>query len=133
MDARLLTTASSDFTPDTVPAAADATAGHTAEIVWQRTGEAPAVQPNEIGPGMLVVQGLTAVGVEIVRAVIADPRLIRYEAVGDGGALSGRRDFLRVDALFGVTLPADARIATLEIAVPDGSGGLRLLARTVTR
>lgn len=130
---RLRTTASNGFTPDTIPAATDATAGHTAQIIAERTGEASIAQPNAIGPGMLVVRGLGADGGEVARAVVADPRLIRYEAAAADGELSGRRDFFRVDVLFNVTLPADARIASLEVAASDGGGGLRLLARAVAQ
>jgi len=130
---RLRTTASNGFTLDTVPAATDATAGHTAEIVAERDSEASIVQPNTIGPGMLVVRGLAADGAEVARSVVADPRIIRYEAVGADGELSGRRDFLRVDALFSVTLAADARIVSLEVAASDGGGGLRRLARAVAQ
>lgn len=128
-----LRTASAQALPDgAINAAAAQNASHSAQIVSRRRLKENLPPVDDFGPGMLLVRGLDNKGTEISRVVVQDPRLVRYEAVGADKRLTGRRDFLRVDARLHVTIPYDPRVATLSIA-GDTAAGEKELARVPVR
>jgi len=130
---RLDTRAEPDL-PNMTSIEADAQAAHRAVLLGR--ARADTWSPHEdLGPNMLVVLGLDASGDVIVQTVVPDPRLRRFETAGENGRLEWHGQFLRTRAEFSVVLPADPRIAFLEIAVPpDGQGrATRTLARVDVR
>lgn len=91
-------------------------ARHSARVVSRGPSSGLPRMAEQPRPGALTVRGLARDGEEIGRAVIEDPRVVRFEAAGANGRLSGRRDFIRAEAQFRVALPADPRVATLTIS-----------------
>lgn len=75
-----------------------------------------------VPPWHLVVAGLDARGHELVRTVIADPRIVRHEAVDADGAFTALQILYRNRVRFTVQLPDDPEIAWLQVTTPRWNG-----------
>lgn len=89
--------------------------------------ERPPRQRNpELSEDQLVVIGLDNAGIEIMRTLILDPRFVRSEAFGANGIVSSEKHLL-TEAVFGVTLPDNERLSSIEIYQPHWNGQQYLL------
>lgn len=104
---------------------------YAAVIVNRRTGEG-APSKLTLGPGMLLVRAVDERGEELHRTVVADPRLVRFEAVTRGGQFAGRADYYRTTALLVAQFPKDLGIAELEI-VSGSDREMRLVSKVSVR
>ncbi len=115
-----------------VEATAARNASHTAQLVSRRALKETLQPQSGLGPGKLLVIGRDTAEHELTRSVIDDPRLVRYEARGADGRITGRRDFYRRNVELSVVMPAEAGIASLSIVGTD-LDGQKELARVPVR
>ena len=87
----------------------------------RREGALPKQRSAELSPTQVVVVALDAEGRMRWCGLVADPRLLRAEAPGPGGELSGQVIY-RESAEFVVQYPDDEAIAEIRLYHPDWDG-----------
>lgn len=86
-----------------------------------REGGLPKQRSAELSPTQVVVVALDSEGRMRWCGLVADPRLLRAEAAGPGGELSGRIIY-RESAEFAVRYPDDESIKEIRLYHPDWDG-----------
>lgn len=92
-----------------------------ASAAVRRAGGLPKQRSAELSPTQVVVVALDAEGRMRWCGLVEDPRLLRAEAPGPGGELSGRVIY-RESAEFVVSYPDDDAVAEVRLYHPDWDG-----------
>ena len=109
-----------------VPGARLATAGFLLLERRPVTGDLPRQRSPQLSSDQLVAIGVDATGREIDWQLVKDPRIIRAEAAGADGRLSGQV-LHRIDAEFLLTVPAGNAFAAIRIYETAWTGSQYLL------
>lgn len=100
-------------------------------VIEQRRihGPPPKQRNPELSSEQLVAVALDALGQEITKVVIPDPRLIRAETADPSGKLTSSGFIYQASTDLIIPLPDDSRITTLKIYHPRWTGKKFILAQ----